>query len=817
MAIYNWATAATGDWGNAANWTPATVPNGIAADVTIDVPTTVQNGYTVTIGTGESITVNTLSLNPVNNRAATNTDLHNAAVLEVDGTLTFAPGSAGTIDGPLQSAMGMNGGTIVNVGTINAFLQTQNDVLLTGTNGLYVTNWLQAQGGTVTIDTSTIAEMQGNTLFDGIFEAASGATIHFGGSRENMIVNIQTIEGPPAIPDGWTEVFLDDSATVIDEWNGSSYVPLETTLKDIGSRGTLDLLRGRNYTTTNTLSIDGGLLNNQGGTFTAAALDINTGAVQGNGVIAAPVVNDSTLMVEGGTLAVTGALTGTGTVAFDTDIKAGTVVATGATAILGTVAAGQTIKMNGDDTLVVTNAAAFKGLIVAGVGDAIILPGQTITSAIDTNGTLVLSNGGTVIADLLLAGSYAPGALTANGSIVTIGTATGNVGTITQSGGTLSIVTGGTQTVVGTGNTITAGTGVTLGVVGASNAVNAGANGVFSFNGAGQLLLGSNETVSNASAGSSVTVVGNGNTVAASSAAGSAFGLNGTGDIVNASSITIYAANNAAFTVTGSHDAIGFAGPGSVTSTGNTIYLAGNAAVTVTGSNNAVGGTPGTSVTLNGTNNSIYGSGMTINGAPGSTVFVAGTGDTANFGGVASIAISSGTINATSASASISIGGNNDTVNDPYAGSVIGIAGSGETVTASGITIYSGASTSMTLIGTNDTVGMYTNNRLVIRSASNIGFVTGASSPNTVVVANQLQAVYGFNPAGGDRIDLSQILSGVSVTAASLGSYVSASSSGGNTSLGIVGPHGSDTVILAGAGSMSLQQLINANAFILPT
>ncbi len=196
---------------------------------------------------------------------------------------------------------------------------------------------------------------------------------------------------------------------MIDEWNGSGYVGIETTLQDIGARGTVDLLRGRDWTTTNTISIDGGLLNNQGGTFTATALDINSGAVQGNGVIAAPVVNNATLMVEGGTLTVAGALTGTGTVAFDTDIKAGTVVATGATAILGTVAAGQTIAMNGDDTLVVTNAAAFKGLILAGVGDAIILPGQTITSAIDTNGTLVLSNGGTVIADLLLAGSFAAG------------------------------------------------------------------------------------------------------------------------------------------------------------------------------------------------------------------------------------------------------------------------------------------------------------------------------------------------------------------------------------------------------------------------
>ncbi len=122
-------------------------------------------------------------------------------MLEIDGTLAFAPGSDGAIDGPLQNIIFINGGTIINPGTINAFIAASGNVLLTGTNGLYVTNWLQTTGGgTVTIDTSSIAEMRGNTLFDGIFEAQSGGTIHFGGPLQNMIVNIQTIEGPPHDP-----------------------------------------------------------------------------------------------------------------------------------------------------------------------------------------------------------------------------------------------------------------------------------------------------------------------------------------------------------------------------------------------------------------------------------------------------------------------------------------------------------------------------------------------------------------------------------------------------------------------------------------
>ncbi|HET6608628.1 MAG TPA: type I secretion C-terminal target domain-containing protein [Rhodopila sp.] len=817
MTIFNWASAASGDWNNAANWTPATVPSDIAADVTIDVPTAVQNGYTVTIASGESITVNTLSLNITNNATAVNTDLHNAAVLEVDGTLTFAPGSAGTIGGPLQSAMGMNGGTIVNVGTINAFLQTQNNVLLTGTNGLYITNWLQAQGGTVTIDTASIAEMTGNTLFDGIFEAASGATINLGGTLQHNIVNIQTVEGPPLIPDGWTELFLDDTATSINEWNGSAYVSIETSLQDIGARGTVDLLRGRNWTTTNTMSIDGGLLNNQGGTFTAAALDINTGIVQGNGVIAAPVANNSTLMVEGGTLTVNGALTGTGTVAFDTDVEAGTIVAGGATAVLGAVSAGQTIVMNGDDTLVLTNPGQFLGHITAGTGDHIAVNGVTVTSAVDNNGTLVLSNGGSVVASLLVNGTLSPDALTVNGTVVTIGTGPVNTGTVTQSDGTVTVADGTTQTVNGSGNTVTAGANTIITIVGASNTVNGGTGGTYSFSGAGQNLNGSNGTVSTATAGSSVTVTGNGNTIDASSAAGSAFGINGTGDLVNASNVTIYAADNAAFTVAGTNDAIGFAGPGAVTTNGNTFYLGGNAAVGISGNGNAVGGSAGTSVTLNGVNNSVFGSGMTINGASGSTVFVAGSADTAYFDGTASIAMSNGTVIATSSSSAISINGNNNVVNDAHAGSVIGIAGTGDLVTASGITLYGNTNTSMTLMGTNDVVGLYTNDRLTIGDASSIAFVTGASGSETIVTANKLQTVYNFDPSAGDRIDLSGILSGVSVTAASLGSYVTASNTANNsTALSIIGPHGDDTVILAGAGSVSLQQLTSQNAFILP-
>ena len=102
---------------------------------------------------------------------------------------------------------------------------------------------------------------------------------------------------------------MDGTDAKIQEWNGSAYVPLETTLKDIASRGTVDVRSGRDYTTTNTLSIAaGGLLSLQAGTVTAAEIDINGGVVQGFASIAKGVVNNGTLMAVGGRLDVVGGL-----------------------------------------------------------------------------------------------------------------------------------------------------------------------------------------------------------------------------------------------------------------------------------------------------------------------------------------------------------------------------------------------------------------------------------------------------------------------------------------------------------------------------
>jgi plastocyanin len=433
MASFSWTTGVSGDWNTGTLWTPATVPNDVltpgTADVTIDATPT-SGEYTVTIAAGESETIDSLTMNVVNAGGA-NSNPYDAAELELDGTLAFAPGSAGLIDGSLQTFIHVasgNNASIVNPGTINGFLQVEGNLLLTGTNGIYITNDLQALAGTVTVDTKSIAEISGNTLFDGIFEAKGpGAVVNLGGALQGLVVNIGTIEGPPLNPGGWTELTFNDPSAQINEWNGTAYVPVETTVTEIEGAGTIDVLAGRNYTTGNTLTIDAGtagiapgMLNLQAGTVTTGGININGGIVQGFATIAGSVANDGTLMAVGGTMNLTGSLTGTGTVKFDFDNQLGTLNATGATLVVNGVSAGQTIVMNGDDTLQLNAPSSFAGTIQAGVGDKIVLTGVTATSATLNGGSLVVFNGSQTVATLAMAGSYAGDHVTVTGSTLAI-------------------------------------------------------------------------------------------------------------------------------------------------------------------------------------------------------------------------------------------------------------------------------------------------------------------------------------------------------------------------------------------------------------
>jgi hypothetical protein len=438
MASISWTSGTNGavtpaDWNTATFWTPATVPTA-ADDVVIDAANT---AYTVTIAGGETANVHSLTMNDVVGRPGTNDAAgYHAAELVLAGTLAFAPGSAGALDGPLQNYVFTDVGAnaaIINGGTLNAFIQVAGNLTLTGINAVYITNEIQALGGTVTIDTP-IATMLGTTLFDGIFQAKGlGSVMHLGGAGNP--VDIVTIEGPQGNPTGWTELTFADPTSVIDEWNvaAAGYVSVESSLMEISGGGTIDVTFGRNFTTTNTLTIDNlgssvgaGMLNMQGVTVATSGIDINSGIVQGYGTISSGVVNNGTLIAlggtAGGTLAVTGDLTGTGSVVFDHNAQEGGDDTTKATLVVHGVTAGQTITMNGGDTLELAAPAAFLGKIAAQLGDRIVFDGVTATGATLNNGTLVVTNGAATVASLVLSGTYANEGVSASGSILTFGT-----------------------------------------------------------------------------------------------------------------------------------------------------------------------------------------------------------------------------------------------------------------------------------------------------------------------------------------------------------------------------------------------------------
>ena len=443
MTTYNWTTLVnggtipvSGDWMTVADWTSggapaAAAPNDPTADVVIDSAVTLPGTYTVSIGATDAVTVNSLTLNDTAaDIAGTNGNPYDAALLKLDGTLAFAPGSPGLFGGSPQNWVQVDpavNAEIINGGTINGFIQVEGDLLLTGTNGVYFTNDVQAVSGTVTVDTSAIGEINGNALSDGSFEATGpGAVVNLGGQRGGLVVNIGTIEGQPGQA-GYTNLSFTGQGTAINEWNGTAYVSVETSLTDIAGGGVVDLLGGANYTTTKTLTIEAGTgvsnpgeLQLGGGTVTTAGIINAGGLVQGFGTIVGGLQNDGTLMVLGGTLDLTNSLTGTGVVDFDYDLLAGVAIAAGATLAVNSVSAGQTIVMNGKDTLRLDTPAAFAGIIDAKAGDRIVLQGVTATSALLTNGTLVVSNGTTVVDTLNLSGSYTGERFAVSGSTIQV-------------------------------------------------------------------------------------------------------------------------------------------------------------------------------------------------------------------------------------------------------------------------------------------------------------------------------------------------------------------------------------------------------------
>ena len=450
MATYKWNKGVSGDWNAAGNWLPGAAPNGPAADVVIDAaPASAEGYYTVRIAAGESETVNSL-------------DLANSNIgLEVDGTLTFAPGSSGALGHEFQSSpLLIDNGKIVNAGLMFTFIQTRGDVQFTGSNPIYIAWELQVLDGTATVDTSSIAQYDAatHTLFDGAFEAlGSGRTINLGGKAGGFVVNVETLTGPKPSPTHsyWTQLVYDDPGSQINEWTGTGYVPVESTLKRIDNSAYVNVRNGRDYTTTNTLTIGkDGVFEQAGGTLSTGGLSVLAGGLLMGGIspteagpstgrveVRGAVANNGQIVSEGPGMAFRGALSGTGQITFnrttvlpgfDTPVPA----AVAGTVEVNSVGAGQTVAMIGNDTLILDDAGTFAGTIAVfdGTDKIVVNSGPRLTTAsyaAGTNGagTLTLKSGPAVLGTLALAGRFDGKAFnvsagpTANSYAVTLGDA----------------------------------------------------------------------------------------------------------------------------------------------------------------------------------------------------------------------------------------------------------------------------------------------------------------------------------------------------------------------------------------------------------
>lgn len=427
MAKFTWGKGISGSWGAAANWLGGVVPNGPAADVEIDAaPANASGYYNATIAAGTDITVNSL-------------DLANSSIgLEVDGTLTFAPGSAGALGREFQSStLTINGGRIVNAGLMFTFIQTRGDVQFTGANPIYIAWELQVLDGTATVDTSSIAQYDAakHTLFDGAFEALGGGrTINLGGKGGGFVLDVETLTGPKPTPTHsyWTQLSYDDPGSQINEWNGTGYVPVESTLKRIENAAYVNVRNGRDYTTANTLTIGrDGVFEQAGGTLSTGGLTLLAGGLllggisptdagpsTGRVVVNGAVANNGQIVSEGPGMAFRGALSGTGQITFnrttilpgfDTPIPA----AAAGTLEVNDVGAGQTVTMIGNDTLILDRPSGFAGTIAGfSASDVIVVnSAAAVTSASYAAGpggvgTLTLSSGATVLGRLAFAGDF---------------------------------------------------------------------------------------------------------------------------------------------------------------------------------------------------------------------------------------------------------------------------------------------------------------------------------------------------------------------------------------------------------------------------
>ncbi|MCP3381367.1 autotransporter domain-containing protein [Bradyrhizobium sp. CCGUVB4N] len=453
MMVTGEATAQTwqvnaGNWGTAANWSPATVPNGIDATATF-IATQAASSYNVSL-TGGPFTVGTLNLNATiagsgyvfgggtlnlqtsAGTAAINVQTSNpvadfqgatlflntntvittessaatlgfdaASVITGTGSLTIA--GSGTVR--IQSANTYTGGTIINGGTL----------VLSGAGNLGATaNSLTVNGGTLDLGGST--------------QTQNGGVTQAGGTIQNGLLTTTIYQMTGGTLASSATV---NASTVLDMQAGTVSGVLTGTAVLVKTTGGTVTLAGSNLYTGGTTVDAGSLVISAGGTLGTAAnsvavnggtLDLGTttqtqngGVTQAGGTIQNGGLITATYQMSGGTLAssatinatafdvragvINGVLSGAGDLTKTTN---GTVVLGGANTYTGaTIVNGGTLEVDGSigSTLVTLNA----GGTLSGVGSV----GSGGTTTIASGGTLAPGNAANPTGTLAISGNLA--------------------------------------------------------------------------------------------------------------------------------------------------------------------------------------------------------------------------------------------------------------------------------------------------------------------------------------------------------------------------------------------------------------------------
>jgi predicted Zn-dependent protease len=440
VANITWNVAATADWNTPADWSTGAVPD-TRDSAFISLP----GAYVVTIGTAEAITVHSLT--------------ESAGVLTVEGTLAVNGASTITTGGAIDGGNGA--GTIGPYAFITGTGALLNQGVIAGDFGggaLFVQPATFTNVGTVLADAAGIAVISSadftnlslGTLTGGVYEAnGAGAAINF-----------YTPAGDAAITtDDATLTLIGDGSAILGyDTSTGAYVNLTTSLSGIGAEGTLNILGGDGYDTTNTLSV-AGVLRLGGGMLTAAGIS-DAALVIGYGTVVAAITSTGTVEANGGILTLAGGVSNSGALVVDADATmalngtftaavtdngsvqaacglldlAGGVTGSGGFSVQGGTsgdvttlelagAVGGKVTFNGAyGDLLLNSPSLFNGSIIGfGAGDTIDLAGLAANGATLSDGTLNVTYNSTLVDSLSAPGLANTGSFTAQGD--------GNTGT----------------------------------------------------------------------------------------------------------------------------------------------------------------------------------------------------------------------------------------------------------------------------------------------------------------------------------------------------------------------------------------------------